>query len=252
MRLFRAKGYKIIHFAPSWLITSQSPYTEATFNPRVMNEFENLILKRFLLRPFLKQGIMNAYKARTLYTFHCLEQIAEDPRSTFVFAHILCPHPPFVFDREGNTPELKPILHRPPGSRDWYPKERYTDQVHYLNHLVEATVDQILKKSKCPPIIIIQGDHGAACDGTSDNPSPLMVRERMGIMNAYYVPIELRKKLYPSITPVNTFRLLGDYLFHAHFKLLPDLSYYSGPMDATPYHFVNVRKWLPDETRKKS
>lgn len=249
LRLFRTKGYKVIHFAPDWLVTSRNPYSETTFNPRTVNEFENLVLKRFLLRPFINQGIMNAYKIRTIYTLHSLEAIAEDPRSTFVFAHILCPHPPFVFDRQGETPELQPYIHRPPGSRDWYPKERYTDQVDYLNHLVEKTVEKILKKSKTPPIIILQGDHGAACDGTSDNPSTLMVRERMGILNAYYVPIELRKELYPSITPVNTFRILGNYLFHARFKLLPDASYYSGPIDAIPYHFVDARKWLPDEKK---
>jgi hypothetical protein len=247
MRLFRANGYRVIQFAPNWLVNRQNPYSETTFNPRVVNEFENLVLKRFLLRSFLKQGIMSTYKARTLYTLHCLQTMPEDRHSTFVFAHILSPHPPFVFDRKGNTPELQPIFHRPPGSHDWYPKERYTDQIHYLNQLIEETIDQILRKSENPPIIIIQGDHGAACDGTSDNPSPLMVRERMGIMNAYYVPMEMRKRLYPSITPVNTFRLIANYLFTARFTSLPDKSYYSGPMDATPYKFVDIKTLLPGD-----
>jgi hypothetical protein len=246
MRIFRANGYRIVRYSPSWLSQGQDRYSETTFNARAIDEFENLVLKQFLIRPFMKHGVINMYRVRTLYTLHRLEAIARDPRPSFVFAHILCPHPPYVFDRKGNMPEPKIFEHRPAGSHDWYPGERYTDQVDYLNHLMEKTISAILKNSKIPPLIIIQGDHGAACDGTSDHPSPLMVRERMCILNAYYVPIELRSKLYASITPVNTFRLVGDYLFHDHFTRLPDHSYYSGPMDDLPYEFVDMKRLLPE------
>jgi hypothetical protein len=48
----------------------------------------------------------------------------------------------------------------------------------------------------------------------------------MGILNAYYFP-EAKPNLYPSITPVNSFRLLFDTYFGADYKLLDDVSYYS-------------------------
>jgi len=250
MRIFMANGYRVMKYAPTWLIRDQEPYTETTFNPRTVNEFENLVLKQFLLSAFLKQGVMNMYKVRALYTLHRLETIPQGRRPKFIFAHVLCPHPPYVFDREGNTPEPKIYAHRPAGSHDWYPKSRYADQVHYLNTLVEKTIDGILKNSKTPPLIIIQGDHGAACDGTSDHPTPLMVRERISILNAYYVPPEVRKQLYPTITPVNTFRLICSYLFQGHFTLLPDRSYYSGPMDVLPYKFKDVTNLLEEKKEK--
>jgi len=32
VRLFRTKGYKVMHFAPDWLVTSRNSYSESTFN----------------------------------------------------------------------------------------------------------------------------------------------------------------------------------------------------------------------------
>jgi hypothetical protein len=241
-RIFRTNGYKILRFSPFWVPPTQDAYTGTTFNPREVNEFQNLILKRYMLRPFVKQGVLNMYKARVYYTLQRLDTIAEDSHHppTFVFAHILCPHPPFVFDRQGHTPEPHAYLSKPTGSHDWYPKERYADQIYYLNHLVEKTINHILAHSAHSPIIIIQGDHGAASDGTSATPSPLMVRERMSILNAYYVPPHIKQKLYPTISPVNTFRLIFNFLFQSRFGHLTDRSYYSGPMDVTPYKFADV------------
>jgi hypothetical protein len=120
------------------------------------------------------------------------------------------------------------------------------DQVDYLNRMVKHAITRLLQTPQ-KPIIILQGDHGAACDGTSSDPTPLMVRERMSILNAIYGPPGLLKQLYPSITPVNTFRIIGDYLFHMHFSHLPDKSFYSGPIDAIPYEFLDASRWLDSE-----
>ncbi len=239
-RLFRAHGYQIIHFAPMWVGMNTHSYSKNTFNPARVDEFQLLILKRFLLRAFVKDRISNIFRSRTHYTLRRMKELTKDPRPKFVFAHLLCPHPPYVFDREGKLPPPMNISVPPPGSMDWAPKNRYVDQLYFLNHLIEDTVTHILKTSKSKPIIIIQGDHGPGCDGTSDTPTPLMVRERMSILNAYYVPMKMRSKLYPSITPVNTFNVIGSSLFHVTFPLLPDESFYSGPMGVTPYEFKRV------------
>jgi hypothetical protein len=78
-------------------------------------------------------------------------------------------------------------------------------------------VESIIKNSSIPPIIIIQGDHG---------PSHFDETTRMGILNAYYFP-EAQPALHPSITPVNSFRVLFNTYFGTEFNLLKDTSYYS-------------------------
>jgi hypothetical protein len=46
-------------------------------------------------------------------------------------------------------------------------------------------------------------------------------------LNAYYLP-GYKNKLYPSISPVNTFRLIFDSYFGGKYDMLPDVAYYSG------------------------
>jgi hypothetical protein len=47
-------------------------------------------------------------------------------------------------------------------------------------------------------------------------------------LNAYYLPKTAAKaSLYPSITPVNTFRILFAAYFGQKLQLLPDVSRYS-------------------------
>jgi hypothetical protein len=63
-------------------------------------------------------------------------------------------------------------------------------------------------------------------------------RERMAIFNAYYFPGGSPASLDPSITPVNSFRVLFDAYFHGDFGRLPDVSYFSNP--SLPYDLSPV------------
>jgi hypothetical protein len=52
-------------------------------------------------------------------------------------------------------------------------------------------------------------------------------KECMAILNAYLVPPQTKAKLYPGISPVNSFRVILDSLYGGNFPLLPDRSYYA-------------------------
>ncbi len=93
----------------------------------------------------------------------------------------------------------------------------YKNQLTFINNKMLEAVDTILANSKTPPIIVIQGDHGP---WLQTNPN------RMKILNAYYLPGH-NDRLYPAITPVNTFRLIFDSYFGGKYDLLPDVSYFS-------------------------
>ena len=79
-------------------------------------------------------------------------------------------------------------------------------------------VDQILQASETPPVIILQGDHG---------PWVGSIPIRMQILNAYYLPGDATRRLYPTISPVNSFRVALNEIFGLGLPLLEDVSYYS-------------------------
>jgi hypothetical protein len=128
----------------------------------------------------------------------------------FVFAHMMVTHPPFVFGPQGN-------FHYYTEDLDANIKEGCLNSITYGNEQLEKMVDQILSHPGPKPIIIIQADHGFLYSGNG-----------VQILNAYYLPDGGEKKLYPTITPVNTFRVIFDQYFGAHLALLPDKSYELG------------------------
>ena len=87
-------------------------------------------------------------------------------------------------------------------------------------------VKKIIINSDVPVVIILQSDTG---------PGRVADYRRMAILNAMYLPGEGNKSVYPSISPVNTFRLIFDSYFGGEFGLLEDKSYYSTYQ--LPYNF---------------
>jgi hypothetical protein len=140
-----------------------------------------------------------------LYNYDMIEKIPEIPGKKFVYAHLLATHPPFTFTPTG---AFRDIFQDTP--------EAYRDQVQYAEIRLIQIVKTLLAKSTNPPVIIIQGDHGY-----STNPENLPL-----ILNAYYLPGNGAQKIYPSITPVNTFRLVLDSYFGGNYPMLPDHSYW--------------------------
>jgi hypothetical protein len=156
---------------------------------------------------------------RVLLELDQIKHVAQMDEPTFTFVHLMKPHYPFSFDAEGN------ILTKPSG---WEPYDDtqtshaaadYVTQVEFINRQLLDVIDSILASSSEPPIIVLQGDHSwQPPDSGDNNRLPL-------ILNAYLVPEETRDRLYPTITPVNTFRLILDTVFGTTLGLLPDHSY---------------------------
>ena len=66
------------------------------------------------------------------------------------------------------------------------------------------------------------------------------LKERMGILNAYYFPDRRYEALYQRISPVNSFRVVLSKYFGAGLDLLPDKSFYSTWPE--PYRFYEVTR----------
>jgi hypothetical protein len=122
-----------------------------------------------------------------------------------------------VFDADGN-PTYPPDFWN---KQKLYPANLYAkgyiNQLQYLNKKMLSAIDTLLAESDTPPVIIIQGDHGPW----------LQPKDRhVWILNAYYLPGN-NDKLYKTISPVNSFRVVFNSYFGGNYELLEDVSYYS-------------------------
>lgn len=192
----------------------------------------------------------DAHRTRLLGVFDNLDSVARLPFKKFVFAHLLAPHPPFVFGPNGEPVQQNTGFTFSDGSwllqmitREEY-KKGYIDQLQYVNRRTLQAIDAILAQSKRPPIIIVQGDHGSRMNLDWDSLEKTDLREPFSILNAYYVPSRVRASLYDTISPVNSFRIVLNDVFGAHYPLLPDRSFYSTADQ--PLAFTDVTARTPD------
>jgi hypothetical protein len=133
-------------------------------------------------------------------------------------------------------------------------KENYLNQLIYTNRKLKELIDKILSRSKQPPIIVLQADEGPRVfiqqeweELSNKGLDYSHVSERallthMRIFNAYNLP-GFNRKLYKSITPVNTFRLIFNSYFGADYELLEDESYNVEDW-VHPYKFANITEKL--------
>jgi hypothetical protein len=175
-----------------------------------------------MLKPDLT-GPRKLRRERILYTLEELPKIPRLPSPKFTFAHIVAPHSPYVFGPNG-----EPVDKNVEGAL------AYRDQLIYINKRVLPVLQQIIASSETPPIIILQADHG----GVRTN-----LQDRMRILNAYYLPDGGEQILYPSISPVNTFRKILNYYFGTNYPQLDDTAYHSGY--ELPYDYTVVKDSRP-------
>ena len=239
----RTMGYQYVHFETWWQPTAHNTCADLNvpcsqvklLGMTAPNEFVRLLIETTILHRFTGEDLTSMYRGYTLNAFDKLAEMPELPGPKFISAHILCPHWPYVFNAEGEAIEVVSWMTEPVLMQ----REKYLDQVKFVNKKVEIMVNEILSKSQNPPIIILQADHGSrlCCDeGFTDTQCS---QDRMRILNAYYLPYGGDKTLYNSISPVNTFRVVFNFYFGADYEILSDYSYHSSFFEA-PYAFVNV------------
>jgi hypothetical protein len=224
---FETLGYETVGFATgfSWLdmhdadhFMSPPPLSSG------MTEFEGLFLRTTLARhaqdlgwvdPDYMMGV--SFRDRFNYVFDNIDEIAAMPQSTFSYIHLISPHPPFVFDPQGN-PTYPPDFWN---DQRMYPadlyQEGYLNQLQFLNDRMLEAIDTILSTSTTPPVIILQGDHGPWLQPKD---------KRFWNLTAIYFPGH-RNVLYSTISPVNIFRLLFNSYFGTKYDILEDKSYFS-------------------------
>ena len=243
-------GYSIACFASGYGFTELKD-VDLYIPPGVtISEFHNLLINSTPITLFLPDSLslFDIHRRRIEFVIDGLPDVFQVKSPYFVFAHILAPHPPFVFNREGQPRERTWCSFnfddgsrwiQSGGTREEY-RLRYKDQITHITARLQKAVEKILSRSgDDPPVIIIQGDHGPGSRLVwKRDPAHSNLRERFSILNAYYLPGVDSSAIYDAITPVNSFRVVFNQYFDTPYELLPDRCYFS-PV-AYPYFMTDI------------
>jgi hypothetical protein len=253
---FKELGYEYIHIGSWWNATSRNADADLSLTYERNSQFGAALMDTTalaLLRPPEQTeeepetlDRPELVRRHTLFEFDRIEDAMRRRGPTFVFAHVLVPHPPYVFRRDGSmtTPEERQDTPRP---------KLYTDQLTWTNSRILELVDQALDvPAGEEPVIILQADEGPypprfARDSETfdwlEQAEPDEILQKYGILNAMHLPgIDAADAgIHERISPVNTFRIVFSEYFGADLPLLPDTVWLT-PDYARMYDFTEYER----------
>ncbi len=110
--MFKQQGYSFVSLASGFFGTEIRDADLYIHFKRSLSEFNNVLFNTTPLPVFsawsLKISLFDLHRSRILSAFHALASFSYDKAPYFVFAHILTPHPPFIFERTASR-SLQPI-----------------------------------------------------------------------------------------------------------------------------------------------
>jgi glycopeptide antibiotics resistance protein len=219
MALLKERGYTTVIFdgiRSGYGIATKGPmladydfsYDAASSDRTLLavDSFTQMALDLTIIRAIFPYPLANnidliAHRNSVLYTLAKIPSLAEVETPKFVYAHILLPHPPFIFNADGSAVDA--IHHT-----NW---DFYLGHYIYATKKVEQLVEEIFANSdpSNPPIIILQSDHGPR-NWNQGYPQAM----KLEILNAVYLP-----QAEPSIDthllrqPINTFPVILNAVF---------------------------------------
>lgn len=255
-RLFaflKQQGYATVAFSSGYSGTELKQADHHIARDMIGREFLNVLLNTTYLSAFklsffdLLQTQIEIHRNRINEVFAGIPEVSKlESRPFIAFAHIVCPHPPFVFDETGNKVEFSGKFSLRDGSQ-WKNeaqnyKEYYVNQLKYINRKVKIMVEEILANDDRKKVIIIQADHGPGSELNWQNPEETNMKERLSILYAIYFDDSDYAALSPTFSPVNTYRLILNKYFGTDYEMLPNRSFFSKWFGR--YQFIEVTDQL--------
>jgi hypothetical protein len=248
-------GYEYVFFPSAFPPTRQSKVADAQLpSPsQIRPEFEAVWLATTPL-PYLYESscrllgcAVNKFpyipeSAELLdWKFNRLASLAGTSRPIFVFAHLTLPHEPFIY--HSNCDHRVPYWPVDDTREKLAIKRAYIEQIECLNAKVLTLVDSLRRRSRTPPVILLQSDHGHGRLGRLapdlEHAAGWQVAERVAIFAAYFLPEVPSDSVSDSISPISAARLVLRHYFSADLPALVDATYWSGW--ERPYRFTQIR-----------
>ena len=248
MNFLKSQGYTVASFDSGWGFTRDMKSAELQLcgdNQLFNSNFLIMLVKASALNPIYVKIFETSHIELKLCAFDELPKIQNRvTEPVFVFAHILLPHPPYIFAANG---EIRSVdsLDLSLEIEDNNNRGAHLEQLKFVNNKMPEVVNQLLD-SESPPVIIIASDHGTAFlfNGKLenwDNPTNEMVKERMDNIMFVYLPDNAIDIFYEDMTSVNIFRVLFNHYFETEMEILEDRSFFSKD---EYYNFKDVTKML--------
>jgi hypothetical protein len=243
-RYLRSLGYRFVFFPSAYPGTSRNRFADLQLPKpsEVVHEFGLVWSRRTILIPVASLwcrmhgcgGNDFPYKPAPAdlidWKFEKLAALPDSAGPLFVFAHLVVPHEPYIFN--ANCSHRTPMWPRTAEeSNEQEAKAAYVAQIKCVNSKLLGLASELLAKSRTPPIIVLQADHGNGRLGaefaTLPKADPERVDERIDLFAAYYLPGQPVGVVYDSITPVNVLPRIFNHYFNAGISLQPDATYWS-------------------------
>ena len=197
-RFLENHGYKTVAFASGSSATEMEKADYYISPSWSINEFRNVLMTTTPLPLFLydEKSQYSLHRRRLSYILNKLPDIYEVNSPKFVFAHVLCPHPPFVFGPDGEAVQPDRTFYAGDGSHfidqggtvEEYLKG-YRGQVTYITKRLRETIENILDRAgEKQPIIVLQADHGSGSGLSWLGMDQTNIPERFSILSAVYLP----------------------------------------------------------------
>jgi hypothetical protein len=238
--------YNYIHFSSGWSVTDRNEFSDQIIDNGFANEIIMIMIENTLFYPILKRFDIhtNWYREKIVKNYNDLSKFINSNNKNFIFLHSMPPHPPYLFDKNGELPINNDLTW---GYSD-ISVSNYIGQLEFINKKILNSLKKIIRNSKNPPIIIIQGDHGPGLELMKEMdkgyPVDSLIREeynlkeRFRVLNAVYSMKSLDSLNKKNYTLVNTFRIILNEFFGSNLDLLEDESFFS--TYNKPFQFFNV------------
>ena len=229
IRFLSSRKYEIVNYSifdlagnPSLAESSILPaktrlITAQTFYNRVMTDIGwHLFIGNFGMKWFdgnkLYQDLNNNNKILKLLN---RESSLKKKYPRFVYAHLVMPHSPFYYDKNGQLRDTKTLVAEKTGEH----LDSYLGYIPYTTGKLKALIDTIQKNTDHKAVIVLMGDHGYR-GGPGDSTHSHYYKN----LNAVYFPDKAYSRFTDSITIVNQFRVIFNTQFKQNLPLLKDSS----------------------------
>ena len=239
-------GYEFQFIGSGYSATASHPLSSfCDCDYPLIGEFESYVLRFTPFGSLIPASAQYAaHRSRIRGTLEQLVSLPPSDRPRFLFAHVMAPHPPFVFDKAGaaRTPGQKFSFFDgsiyPASDQDY--RDGYGGQAAYVAQLIPAILDRMVAASASAgreAVVVINGDHGPRLSFDARDTARTDPREVLPVFLAIRWPPGSDGTGVQVGSPVNIYRAILSQYFGARLDLLDDrsmLSSFDKPYDFLP------------------
>ncbi len=198
---------------PTFLPLRTRLLTAHTFTSRIYKDLGYHLITTLRIPAAIKKNKLADYRNNMKLTARTIRVAGQQTiRPRFVYTHLMMPHHPFYFDSSGNALPLSMIT-----DKYYFDDQLFISYLKYSNKELLQLVDEIIRQSPEPPVILLMGDHGRR-----EFSRPVSEKYFFSNFNALLLPDGEYKDFVPVRSTVNHLRILVNNIFRQRLPLLPD------------------------------